>query len=155
MSEQKGLGVYNVIVIGAGTAGLVTAAATAGLGGRVALIERNRMGGDCLNYGCVPSKALIASARVIHTIRNASRWGLKKQDPVFEFEDVFASMRSQRAKIAPHDSIERFESLGVDVFLGEARFVSARELVVNDQILRAKNFVIATGTRPGSRQFKA
>ena len=149
MSEQKGLGVYNVIVIGAGTAGLVTAAATAGLGGRVALIERNRMGGDCLNYGCVPSKALIASARVIHTIRNASRWGLKKQDPVFEFEDVIASMRSQRAKIAPHDSIERFESLGVDVFLGEARFVSARELVVNDQILRAKNFVIATGTRPG------
>jgi pyruvate/2-oxoglutarate dehydrogenase complex dihydrolipoamide dehydrogenase (E3) component len=149
MSERKGHGVYNVIVIGAGTAGLVTAAATAGLGGRVALIERNKMGGDCLNYGCVPSKAIIASARVIHTIRNASRWGLKKQDPVFEFEDVFTSMRSQRAKIAPHDSVERFESLGVDVFLGEAKFVSARELVVNDQILRAKNFVIATGTRPG------
>ena len=87
MSERKGLGIYNVIVIGA--AGLVTAAATAGLGGRVALIERNRMVGDCLNYGCVPSKALIASVRVIHTVRNASRWGLKKQDPVFEFEDVF------------------------------------------------------------------
>ena len=72
MQEEKGLGLYNLVIIGAGTAGLVTAAGTAGLGGRVALLERNKMGGDCLNYGCVPSKALIASARVIDSIRHAA-----------------------------------------------------------------------------------
>ena len=115
MRETKGLGVYNVAIIGAGTAGLVAAAGTVGLGGRVALVERNKMGGDCLNYSCVPSKALIASARVIDNIRHASKWGLHDQEPQFEFETVFESMRSRRAKIAPHDSAERFESLGVDV----------------------------------------
>ena len=88
MPETKGLGPYNVVVIGAGTAGLVTAAGTAALGGRVALIERNKMGGDCLNYGCVPSKALIASARLIDRIRNASRWGLEKQEAQFGFESA-------------------------------------------------------------------
>jgi pyruvate/2-oxoglutarate dehydrogenase complex dihydrolipoamide dehydrogenase (E3) component len=149
MQETKGLGLYNVVIIGAGTAGLVTAAGTVGLGGRVALIERNKMGGDCLNYGCVPSKALIASARVISSIRQASKWGLDNQEPQFEFETVFASMRSRRAKIAPHDSAERFESLGVDVFLGEARFVSPHEIIVDGQTLRAKNFVIAAGSRAG------
>ena len=75
-AERLGEGIYNVIVIGAGTAGLVTAAGTADLGGRVALIERNKMGGDCLNYGCVPSKALISSARLVQQIRNATNWGL-------------------------------------------------------------------------------
>jgi pyruvate/2-oxoglutarate dehydrogenase complex dihydrolipoamide dehydrogenase (E3) component len=149
MPETKGLGLYNVVVIGAGTAGLVTAAGTAGLGGRVALVERNKMGGDCLNYGCVPSKALIASARVIDRIRHASRWGLNEQEPQFEFENVFESMRSRRAEIAPHDSVERFEALGVDVFSGEARFVSPYEVLVDSQKLRAKNFVIAAGTRAG------
>jgi pyruvate/2-oxoglutarate dehydrogenase complex dihydrolipoamide dehydrogenase (E3) component len=149
MQETKGLGLYNVVIIGAGTAGLVTAAGTAGLGGRVALVERNKMGGDCLNYGCVPSKALIASARVIDSIRHASRWGLEEQEPRFEFETVFESMRSRRAKIAPNDSAERFESLGVDVFFGEARFVSPHEIIVDGQTLRAKNFVIAAGSRAG------
>jgi pyruvate/2-oxoglutarate dehydrogenase complex dihydrolipoamide dehydrogenase (E3) component len=149
MQETKGLGLYNVVVIGAGTAGLVAAAGTAGLGGRVALVERNKMGGDCLNYGCVPSKALIASARVSDCIRHASRWGLDEQEPRFEFETVFESMRSRRAKIAPHDSAERFESLGVDVFSGEARFVSPHEIVVDGQTLNGKNFVIAAGTRAG------
>jgi pyruvate/2-oxoglutarate dehydrogenase complex dihydrolipoamide dehydrogenase (E3) component len=144
---KKGEGVYNVVVIGAGTAGLVTAAATAGLGGRVALIERNLMGGDCLNFGCVPSKALISSARLIQQIREAEKWGLDNQAPQFAFEKVFARMRARRAKIAPNDSQERFESLGVDVFRGEARFVSPHEIEVNGQTLRAKNFVIATGNR--------
>jgi pyruvate/2-oxoglutarate dehydrogenase complex dihydrolipoamide dehydrogenase (E3) component len=149
MRKTKGLGVYNVAIIGGGTAGLVTAAGTVGLGGRVALVERNKMGGDCLNYGCVPSKALIASARVIDSIRHASKWGLEEQEPRFEFETVFESMRSRRAKIAPHDSAERFESLGVDVFFGEARFVSPHEVIVDGQTLRAKNFVIAAGSRAG------
>jgi pyruvate/2-oxoglutarate dehydrogenase complex dihydrolipoamide dehydrogenase (E3) component len=87
MSEARGEGMYNVVVIGAGTAGLVTAAGTAGLGGRVALIERDQMGGDCLNTGCVPSKALISSARIVQQIREARRWGLEEQEPWFRFAD--------------------------------------------------------------------
>ncbi len=165
---KKGKGVYNVVVIGAGTAGLVTAAGTAGLGGRVALIERNLMGGDCLNFGCVPSKALISSARLIQQIRNAEKWGLDWQEPQFIFEKVFERIRARRARIAPNDSQKRFESLGVDVFRGEARFVSPHEIEITaspspqsspwqgeadasasgeGQRLRAKNFVIATGSR--------
>jgi pyruvate/2-oxoglutarate dehydrogenase complex dihydrolipoamide dehydrogenase (E3) component len=147
MSNEKGEGIYNVAVIGAGTAGLVTAAGTAGLGGRVALIERNLMGGDCLNFGCVPSKALISSARLIQQIRESEKWGLERRSPEFVFQKVFERMRARRAKIAPHDSQERFESLGVDVFRGQARFVSPQEVEMNGQTLRAKNFVIATGSR--------
>src|SRR5436853_7242286 len=109
---KKGDGIYNVVVIGAGTAGLVSAAGTAGLGGRVALIERNRMGGDCLNFGCVPSKALISSARLLHEMRRAAEFGLGAVSPRFEFERVFERMRECRARIAPNDSRERFESLG-------------------------------------------
>jgi pyruvate/2-oxoglutarate dehydrogenase complex dihydrolipoamide dehydrogenase (E3) component len=174
---KKGEGIYNVVVIGAGTAGLVTAAGTAGLGGRVALIERNLMGGDCLNFGCVPSKALISSARLIQQIRESEKWGLDRQSPQFVFENVFERMRERRAKIAPNDSRERFESLGVDVFRGEARFVSPHEIEIHEspaplatasssvgeqssspgrsgvalqgqpKRLHAKNFVIATGSR--------
>ncbi len=144
---KKGEGVYNVVAIGAGTAGLVTAAGTAGLGGQVALIERNKMGGDCLNFGCVPSKALVSSARLIQQIRDAEKWGLDRQSPQFAFEKVFDRMRARRTKIAPNDSQERFESLGVDVFRGEAHFISPHEIEVDGQRLRAKNFVIATGSR--------
>src|SRR3989454_12300523 len=144
---RKGEGIYNIVVIGAGTAGLVTAAGTAGLGGRVALIERNLMGGDCLNFGCVPSKALISSARLIQQIRESEKWGLDGQEPQFAFEKIFERMRARRAKIAPNDSQERFESLGVDVFRGEAHFNSPHEVEMDRQKLRAKNFVIATGSR--------
>ena len=148
-SEAKGEGLYNVVVIGAGTAGLVTAAGTAGLGGRVALIERHLMGGDCLNTGCVPSKALISSARLVQQIRDAPRWGLQQQEPRFRFEDVMERMRQRRAVIAPHDSQERFESLGVDVFRGAARFVSPQEVEVDGRRLRGRFFVIAAGSRAG------
>src|SRR5881392_2172766 len=144
---KKSEGVYNVVVVGAGTAGLVTAAGTAGLGGRVALIERNLMGGDCLNFGCVPSKALISSARLVQQIREAEKWGLDRQSPQLDFKKIFERMRARRGKIAPNDSQERLESLGVDVFRGEARFVSPSEIEVNGENLRAKNFVIATGSR--------
>jgi pyruvate/2-oxoglutarate dehydrogenase complex dihydrolipoamide dehydrogenase (E3) component len=147
MRQAKGEGIYNVVVIGAGTAGLVTAAGTAGLGGRVALVERQRMGGDCLNTGCVPSKALIASARLVQQIREAPRWGLLGQEPRFRFEDVMERMRERRARLAPHDSEERFESLGVDVFRGTARFVSPHEVSVGGLRLRARNVVVATGSR--------
>ena len=135
-------------MIGGGTAGLVTAAGTAGLGGRVALVEKHRMGGDCLNTGCVPSKALIASARAAHAIRHASRWGLRDAEPAFEFEAVMDRMRERRAVIAPHDSQERFESLGVDVFRGAARFLSPHEVAVDDVRLHGASFVVATGSRP-------
>src|SRR5713226_2572754 len=140
-AQSKGADVYNVVVIGAGTAGLVTAAGTAGLGGRVALIERHKMGGDCLNFGCVPSKALISSARLIDRINRAEEWGLRKTEPQFDFNEVLTRMRARRAQIAPNDSQERFESLGVDVFRGEAHFNSPHEMEVNGQKLRAKNFV--------------
>lgn len=145
---------YNVVVIGAGSAGLVTAGGTAGLGGRVALIERHKMGGDCLNTGCVPSKALISSARLIQQIRHAEEWGLDAQEPSFQFERVFERMRARRAKIAPHDSVERFESLGVDVYQGEARFVSPHEVEVGGTRLRAAHFVIATGSRSSLPQIE-
>ena len=144
---RRGEGLYNVVVIGGGTAGLVTAAGTAGLGGRVALVEKHRMGGDCLNTGCVPSKALIASARAAHTIRHASRWGLRDAEPDFAFEAVMDRVRERRAVIAPHDSEERFESLGVDVFRGQARFAGPREVTVGDVRLRGAAVVIATGSR--------
>jgi pyruvate/2-oxoglutarate dehydrogenase complex dihydrolipoamide dehydrogenase (E3) component len=144
---KKGEGLYNLVVIGGGTAGLVTAAGSAGLGARVALIERRKMGGDCLNFGCVPSKALISSARLLHRMRHAEPWGIKSREPEFEFAQVFAQMRARRAEIAPLDSQERFESLGVDVFPEEATFLSPNELEVGGKKLRAANFVIATGSR--------
>ena len=143
---KKGDGVYNLVVIGAGTAGLVTAAGSVALGARVALIERNKMGGDCLNFGCVPSKALISSARLLHRMRHALRWGIDASEPVFDFNEIFSKLRMARAELAPLDSQERFESLGVDVFQDEATFLSPVELAVGDEKLRARHFVIATGS---------
>jgi pyruvate/2-oxoglutarate dehydrogenase complex dihydrolipoamide dehydrogenase (E3) component len=143
----KGKGIYNLVVIGGGTAGLVTAAGTAALGGRVALIERHKMGGDCLNYGCVPSKALIASARALHIMRSASALGLPPVKPESDFTQVFQRMRARRARLAPNDSQERFEALGVDVFRGNAAFVSPYDVEADGQRLRGKYFVIATGSR--------
>jgi pyruvate/2-oxoglutarate dehydrogenase complex dihydrolipoamide dehydrogenase (E3) component len=147
MVAARGEGTYNVVVIGAGTAGLVTAAATAALGGRVALVERGPMGGDCLNTGCVPSKALISSARLLAQIRRAPEWGLQAQEPGFDFGRVLDSMRERRARLAPHDSQERFEALGVEVFRAAGRFVSPREVDAGGVRLRARHFVIATGSR--------
>ncbi len=139
---------YNVVVLGGGTAGLVTAAAVAGLGGRVALVERAAMGGDCLNTGCVPSKALISSARLADRIRRAAEWGIETGEPRVELARVLARVRERRAKIAPKDSKARFESLGVEVIEGSARFVSPREIEVGGRRLEAVSFVIATGSRP-------
>ena len=148
MPEHRGEGLYNVVVIGAGTAGLVTAAGAAAVGARVALVERGRMGGDCLNTGCVPSKALLSSARLVSRIRHAGDWGLNALEPEFDFARVMARVRDRRAAIAPHDSQERFESLGVDVFRGNARFLSEHTVDVDGLPLHARNFVIAAGSRP-------
>jgi len=114
---------YNLVVIGAGTAGLVTAAGAAGLGAKVALIERGLMGGDCLNVGCVPSKAILRSAKAFAQVRDARRFGVRVPDGAdVDFPAVMERMRRLRAGISPHDSVKRFSELGIDVYLGQAAF---------------------------------
>jgi pyruvate/2-oxoglutarate dehydrogenase complex dihydrolipoamide dehydrogenase (E3) component len=139
---------YNLVVIGAGTAGLVTAAGAAGLGARVALVERHLLGGDCLNYGCVPSKCLIRSSRVAGELRRVAELGFRLPDGArADFPAVMERMRRLRARIGHHDSAERFRSLGVDVFLGEARFASPDTIQVAGKLVRFKRAVLATGAR--------
>src|SRR5262245_54241626 len=111
---------YNLVVIGAGTAGLVCAAGAAGLGAKVALVERDLMGGDCLNFGCVPSKALLRSARTAAGVRRAGEFGVRVDAVAVDFPAVMERLRRLRADISPNDSAQRFRGLGVDVFLGEA-----------------------------------
>ena len=139
---------YNLVVIGGGTAGLVTAAGAAGLGARVALIERHLLGGDCLNVGCVPSKCVIRSSRVVGDIRAAAALGVRVSGAVEPgFGAVTERMRGIRARISRHDSAERFNGLGVDVFLGDGRFTGPDTVEVNGTALRFKKAVIATGAR--------
>jgi pyruvate/2-oxoglutarate dehydrogenase complex dihydrolipoamide dehydrogenase (E3) component len=144
-------GRYNLVVLGAGTAGLVTAAAAAGLGARVALIERHLMGGDCLNVGCVPSKALIRSARARAEFQKAFTLGLPESSSgSADFGKVMERLRKLRAGISHHDSVQRFADLGIDVFLGNARFKGRNLVEVEQQSLRFKKAVIATGGRAAS-----
>ena len=140
---------YNLVVIGAGTAGLVTAAGAAGLGAKVALVERHLLGGDCLNVGCVPSKTIIRSSRVVADIRDASQFGIRVPEGTeVGFSLVMERMRRLRARISAHDSARRFRDLGVDVFLGEGHFSGPDTVEVSGKALRFKKAVIATGTRP-------
>ncbi len=138
---------YHLVVIGAGTAGLVTAAGSAGLGAKVALVEKHLMGGDCLNYGCVPSKALIRAARAAADARNAGAFGVRTGDVTVDFPAVMERMRRLRAHISPNDSAARFKKLGVDVFIGAGKFTGPDTVQVGDQTLRFKKAVIATGAR--------
>ncbi|MBI5248740.1 MAG: FAD-containing oxidoreductase [Desulfomonile tiedjei] len=139
---------YNLVVIGAGTAGLVTAAGAAGLGARVALVERHLMGGDCLNYGCVPSKALIRSSRAYAEIRASKNYGIEVSDGIkIDFSSVMERLRRLRAGISHHDSAQRFKDLGVDVFLGHASFTGPNTIEVDGRSLHFKKAVIATGAR--------
>ena len=141
-------GRYNLVVIGAGTAGLVTAAGAAGLGAKVALIERDLMGGDCLNVGCVPSKALLRCARACADIRDAAQFGVEvPPDTRVKFPAVMDRMRRLRAQLSKTDSAWRFRDLGVDVFLGAGRFVSPDAVEVDGTRLSFKKAVIATGAR--------
>lgn len=141
-------GQYNLVVIGAGTAGLVTAAGAAGLGAKVALIERALMGGDCLNVGCVPSKGLISAARIARTVRLAEEFGIDiPGGATANFTRVMERMRRLRARISPNDSAARFRDLGVDVYLGDGRFTSSNTVQVDNQTLHYRKAVIATGAR--------
>lgn len=141
-------GRYNLVVIGAGTAGLVSSAGGAALGAKVALIERHLMGGDCTNYGCVPSKAIIRSARAAHAIREASNFGTCAQNGArVDFPLVMERMRRLRAQISANDSVERFTKLGAEVYLGDAKFVGKDEIEVNGGRLSFSKAIIATGAR--------
>ncbi len=149
---------YHLVVIGAGTAGLVTAAGAAGLGARVALIERELMGGDCLNVGCVPSKGIIGAARIAAAVRDAARFGIDVPDGTSaDFAKAMERMRSKRAHISPADSAKRFTDLGVDVFFGDASFVDDQNISVTTadgatQQLPFKKAVIAAGARAAAPQ---
>lgn len=139
--------VYDLVVIGGGTAGLVSAMGAAGLGARVALIERHLLGGDCLNVGCVPSKALLRSAKTIGEARRAARLGVRVGSVDPDFGAIMKRMRERRTSISPHDSALRLTHAGVDVFFGTARFTSRRALVVDGTPLTFNRAVIATGGR--------
>ena len=139
---------YNMVVIGAGSAGLVTSYIAAAARARVALIEKHRMGGDCLNTGCVPSKALIRAARLLAEARDARRLGLESAELGFDFGRVMERVQEVIRKVEPHDSVERYTSLGVDVIAGEARLVSPWEVDVGGRRLTARSIVLATGARP-------
>jgi pyruvate/2-oxoglutarate dehydrogenase complex dihydrolipoamide dehydrogenase (E3) component len=139
---------FDIVVIGGGVGGLVVAAGGATLGAKVALVEKNRMGGDCLWYGCVPSKTLIKSARIAYAMRHADRWALRPADPAPDLAQVMERVRSVIAGIEPNDSPERFRALGVDVTFGDGRFTGPDVFEVNGRKLTGTTFVLATGSRP-------
>jgi len=139
---------YNIIVIGGGSAGLVSAYIASTVKAKVALIEKNKMGGDCLNTGCVPSKALIHSAKIISYIKRHREFGLKSASVEFNFSEIMERVQSVIKKIEPHDSTKRYNELGVECIIGEARVISPHEVEVNGKIFSTKNIIIATGAHP-------
>jgi pyruvate/2-oxoglutarate dehydrogenase complex dihydrolipoamide dehydrogenase (E3) component len=140
---------YNLVVIGAGAGGLVSAVGAAGVGARVALVEESFLGGDCLNFGCVPSKALLSAAKVANVVRNAGEYGVEVQGDVHvDFGKVMERMRRIRSDISSHDSAARFTAMGIDVYRGRARFLGPRMIEVAGSTLHFKRCVIATGGRP-------
>ncbi|UCE20518.1 MAG: mercuric reductase [Gemmatimonadota bacterium] len=139
---------YNLVVIGAGSAGLTAASGAAGLGAKVALVERHLFGGDCLNYGCVPSKCVIRSSRAWADVRGSGAFGIRVPDGVeVDFSAVMERMRRLRAKISHHDAVDHFKDSGIDVFLGDAVFASTDTIDVDGKILKFKKAVLATGAR--------
>ena len=139
---------YNLLVMGAGSAGLVSAYMAAAVKAKVALVEKHRMGGDCLNTGCVPSKAIIQSAKIIHQARRAKEFGVDAGAVKVDFARVMERVRGVIQKVAPHDSVERYTSLGVDCIQGEARLVSPFSVEVDGRTITAKTLVIAAGASP-------
>ena len=139
---------YNMVVIGAGSAGLVTAYISAAVKARVALIEKNKMGGDCLNTGCVPSKAIIKSAKIAYQMKNADKYGLESITPKIDFSKVMERVHGIIKQIEPHDSVERYTDLGVECIQGAAKILSPWEVEVNGRVLTTKSITIATGAGP-------
>lgn len=139
---------YNLIVIGGGSAGLVTSYIAAAVKARVALIERDKMGGECLNTGCVPSKALLRAAHLVADARRSERFGIRRMDVDLDFSEVMDHVHEVIAAIEPHDSVERYEGLGVDCIAGTARVVSPWEVEVDGRRLSARSLVVATGSHP-------
>ena len=139
---------YNMVVIGAGSAGLVSAYIASAVKAKVALIEKHKMGGDCLNTGCVPSKALIRSTRILNYVKRAREFGFKRASIEFSFADVMERVQRVIKKVEPHDSVERYTRLGVECIKGEARIITPYEVRVNGRSLITQNIVIATGARP-------
>ena len=138
---------FDIIIIGAGSAGLSVASGAAQLGLKTCLIEGEKMGGDCLNWGCVPSKALIHAAKVAHLKQTANRFGLTPNNEKVNLKKVMDYVRSVIKKIEPHDSAERFRKLGCTVILGKASFIDANTIKVNNKTIQGKKIVIATGSR--------
>jgi pyruvate/2-oxoglutarate dehydrogenase complex dihydrolipoamide dehydrogenase (E3) component/uncharacterized membrane protein YdjX (TVP38/TMEM64 family) len=138
----------NLVVIGGGSAGLVTAYIAAAVKARVTLIEKHKLGGDCLNYGCVPSKALIRSAKFLSHVTRSQEFGIKRADAEFDFAEVMERVQQVIRQIEPHDSIERYSALGVDVVMGEALITSPWTVEVNGDTIRTRNIVVATGGQP-------
>jgi pyruvate/2-oxoglutarate dehydrogenase complex dihydrolipoamide dehydrogenase (E3) component len=138
----------DLCVIGAGSGGLAVAAGAVQMGAKVVLIEQGKMGGDCLNYGCVPSKSLIAAGRAAHAMRTAARFGVDGHEPAIDFLGVHDHVKGVIAAIAPHDSQERFEKLGVEVIRAHARFVGPQEVEADGRRIRARRVVVATGSSP-------
>ena len=137
----------DICVIGAGSGGLSVAAGASQMGARVVLIEKGKMGGDCLNYGCVPSKALLAAAKHAYGLGQGGKFGLADQEADVDFAKVQAHVAGVIEAIAPNDSVERFEALGVEVIKAAARFVDAQTVEAGDLKVQARRFVIATGSR--------
>jgi pyruvate/2-oxoglutarate dehydrogenase complex dihydrolipoamide dehydrogenase (E3) component len=138
----------NLVVVGGGSAGLIAAYIAATVRARVTLIEAERMGGDCLNTGCVPSKTLISAARAAHVLRTADRFGLNAVEPQVHFERVMARVRQAIATIAPKDSMARYRSLGVACIAGRARLLDPHRVAVDDEVITSRSVVLATGARP-------
>lgn len=139
---------YNIAVIGGGSAGLVSAYIAAAVKAKVVLIEKHKMGGDCLNTGCVPSKALIRSAKILHYAKRAKDFGFKKTTVEFNFAEVMERVQRVIKQVEPHDSVERYQGLGVEVLQAEAKIISPYEVEVDGKTISAKNIIVATGARP-------
>ncbi len=139
---------YNLVVIGAGSAGLVSSYIASAIKAKVALIERHKMGGDCLNTGCVPSKALIRAAGLVETAKHAQSFGLNKMTVDYDFSTLMKRVHEVIKSIEPHDSVERYTSLGVECIQGEAEIISPHKVKVNGRILTTKAIIVASGAAP-------
>ena len=138
---------YDLVVIGGGSAGLVAASAGAQINAKIALVEQDRLGGDCLHYGCVPSKSLIHAARIAHNVKIAARFGVHTSEPTIKLQEALGHVHAVIDTIQEHDSTDRFEKLGVEVVYGKGEFVDQKTFAVNGRQLKSRAFLIATGSR--------